>query len=1245
MASQQRTGSIGGRSKGSWGGRRRRRRAFPALLAALAMVVAPFVSPGPASAGVGPSVTPSFPDTTTVGDQFVGSLFVANNSSPPNTVNPITVTSLTLAPGCSVNNAPNCAGGVDAGVFTLGPVGTGAGACAGILFGIVQTSPGLYTFTPSAPVVLPLAAQCRIDFNVTTTRVPSVDVAPGLPGVQTFVSATVQVTSQDLPPGTFANATGVQLVTVLPAPATIETTAAPQRVDVNEGFSDLATVTGVPGGPTPTGTVTFQLFGPTSPGFPTCTGTPAFTSAPIPLTATSPTTATAGSGTVTTANPGNYVFVATYNPAPGSSFTAVTSPCDDADERVTVEPLPTILVDKTATPLTMVEPGGTFTFNVVVTNTSNEPLTLTALTDDVYGNLNGRGTCVTGAPLAPNGGTYSCSFPGQFTGLAPAAQTDIVTATGTDADGNTATDTDDAIVRLTPSLPVIVVDKTATPASRPEPGGLFTFNVVVTNNSVRPVTITTLDDDVYGPLNGRGTCAIGASLAASGGTYSCSFTGPFNGGGGDRQVDVVTATAVDIFGNPATDSDDAEVFLTDVAPTVLVDKTATPGSRPEPGGDFTFNVVVTNTSNEPVTITSLTDDIYGNLATRPGTNSCTTSVGTVLASSPGPGNTYTCSFVGSFTGGGGAAQTDIVTAVVTDDEGTTATDDDDATVTLTDVSPTVLVDKTATPSSLPEPGGTFTFNVVVTNTSSEPVTITTLTDDVYGPLGTRGTCTTAIGTLLPANGGSYSCSFPGNFTGGAGDAQTDIVTSTVVDDEGTTATDSDDAVVTITDVAPVIRVDKTATPLTRLEPGGDFTFNVVVTNLSPESVTITTLTDDIYGNLVTRPGANTCTTSVGTVLASSPGPGNTYTCSFVAPFFGPAGAQQTDVVTATAIDDDGTTATDDDDAIVAITNVVPTIIVDKTATPDSRPEPGGTFTFNVTVTNVSIEPVTITSLTDDIYGNIATQGTCTTAVGRVLAASPGPGNTYSCSFTGSFNGNAGQSQTDIVTVVGIDDDASSVTDTDDATVTLTNVAPTVIVDKVAVPTSMAEPGGDFTFNVVVTNTSAESVTITSLTDDVYGDLANQGTCTTAIGTALAANGTYSCSFPGNFTGNAGTTQTDIVTADAVDDDGTTGTDTDNATVSITAVRKCQGEPVTIFGTAGDDVIDGTRGSDVIRGLGGNDTIRGGRGNDTICGGDGDDELIGNRGDDDLGGGDGPDLCRGGTGVDTVPGCGETRSIP
>ena len=157
------------------------------------------------------------------------------------------------------------------------------------------------------------------------------------------------------------------------------------------------------------------------------------------------------------------------------------------------------------------------------------------------------------------------------------------------------------------------------------------------------------------------------------------------------------------------------------------------------------------------------------------------------------------------------------------------------------------------------------------------------------------------------------------------------------------------------------------------------------------------------------------------------------------------------MVTVTATNSQGTTATDTDDARVSITPVAPTVQVDKTANPISRPAPGGDFAYTVVVTNTSTsEPLTITLLNDSVYGNLATRGTCTNAIGTVLAVSPGPANTYTCAFTAPFTGDAGASLTDVVTVVGTDDDGQTATDTDDATVTITTAPTTPTTQRVGI---------------------------------------------------------------------------------------------------------------------------------------------------------------------------------------------------
>ena len=548
-------------------------------------------------------------------------------------------------------------------------------------------------------------------------------------------------------------------------------------------------------------------------------------------------------------------------------------------------------------------------------------------------------------------------------------------------------------------------------------------------------------------------------------------------------------------------------------PTVHLTKSVDDHSKPEPGGTFEFTLSIHNTADHDVKITELTD-------TNTLSQECLDLIGDTLSAD----QTVTCKYSVEHTAIGTYPNEASVT--VKDSDGGTASDKDDQSVEVTDILPDVTLEKTAAPASRAEPGGAFTFTLTITNTSDETVTITALTDDNA----LSQACKDLVGDSL-APGASTSCTYQVTHTN-AGTYPNEAKV-TVADDEGNTASDKDDKSVKVTDVKPTITVDKTAKPGSRPEPGGTFTFTVVVTNTSIEDVEITSLVDDQFGNLN---GTGTCAT--GSTLA----PGGTYTCTFTGTVSGNAGLSHTNVVTAKAVDDEQNQATDDDDATVTLTDVKPTITVDKTVSPLTRPEPGGTFTYSVDVTNTSFEDVEITSLVDDKYGDLDGQGTC--AIGATLA----PDATYSCSFTATFTGNAGDSHTNVVTAMAEDDDGSSATDSDDAVVSLTDVKPTVSVDKTADPTVLDEPGGSVTFTVVVTNTSFEPVTLDSLVDDVHGDLAGQGTC--ATGDTIAPAASYTCTFSATVSGNAGDFETDIVTAVVSDDEGTTATDDDDATVSI-----------------------------------------------------------------------------------------------
>src|SRR6185503_6498239 len=109
----------------------------------------------------------------------------------------------------------------------------------------------------------------------------------------------------------------------------------------------------------------------------------------------------------------------------------------------------------------VIEPGGLVTFTVRVNNTSAvDSVTITSLTDDFHGNLNGQGTCSVPQTVVA-GGFYQCVFSAMVFGGAGNVETDIVTASGSDDDGGPVSGSDDATVTVTSALPGIQISKTA----------------------------------------------------------------------------------------------------------------------------------------------------------------------------------------------------------------------------------------------------------------------------------------------------------------------------------------------------------------------------------------------------------------------------------------------------------------------------------------------------------------------------------------------------------------------------------------------------------------------------------------------------------------------------------------------------------------------------------------------------------------------------------------------------------------
>jgi len=314
------------------------------VAAALATLLVLALAPAAAHAGVGVAVIPTVPNVT-VGQTVPGQLVLQNVSvnGPGESgyeTDSVTVTAITLVPSCgSSTSAFDCPLGFkDAGVLV--PAGSGAGlagtACAGLTFNIAQVGApvdGKYSFTAgSSSVTLgpssgPLSArQCTIGFNLTVGRVPAIDSQVSQPGLQTTQLASSQeVDAGPAHPGVTASNAGSASTTVAPAVASMTTQVAPAAIVVGDAFQDTATLTPAAGVRAPTGTVTFDVYGPNDA---TCSG-------PVALTSTTPVGGgSAVSGVFTPAAAGTYRVVATYSG--DALYVSSRTACGDPNETVVV---------------------------------------------------------------------------------------------------------------------------------------------------------------------------------------------------------------------------------------------------------------------------------------------------------------------------------------------------------------------------------------------------------------------------------------------------------------------------------------------------------------------------------------------------------------------------------------------------------------------------------------------------------------------------------------------------------------------------------------------------------------------------------------------------------------------------------------------------------------------------------------------------------------------------------------------
>jgi hypothetical protein len=315
----------------------------------------------------------------------------------------------------------NCSASfVDPGVLVPSTTGTGVAgtACGGKTFTITQIDlvMGKYQFTWTGTVVLTPTGptrDCIIDFTTDVKRAPAVDAAPALGGLQTDQASFASATATG---GLTGAGIGSDEATVARGAIAIQTQVSPTPIVLGASFHDTATMTKPSVGPTPTGTVRFDVYGP---GAPSCTGTPTMTSTnPV----TSGTTSISSNFTPTSA--GAWKVIARYSG--DANYVPLNSLCEDPTEAVSVTSPPATAISTQASPSVALG-AGVLTDSATVTGLVNPALGAGTVTFNLYGpndatcvtailtrsgrpltiNANGTGSADSGSGVAPTtAGTY-----------------------------------------------------------------------------------------------------------------------------------------------------------------------------------------------------------------------------------------------------------------------------------------------------------------------------------------------------------------------------------------------------------------------------------------------------------------------------------------------------------------------------------------------------------------------------------------------------------------------------------------------------------------------------------------------------------------------------------------------------------------------------------------------------------------------------------------------------------------------
>ena len=717
----------------------------------------------------------------------------------------------------------------------------------------------------------------------------------------------------------------------------------------------------------------------------------------------------------------------------------------------------------------------TVTWDYLVTNTGNEPLTDLVVVDD-------QGVAVDcgGVTTLAVGDSLTCTGSGSIGDHTadPTVYRNVATVTGEGAvSGDAAEAEDEWSTEVLPYVPWISVVKSGVVASSAAPiaeGSAIrgmttvTWSYLVTNTGNEPVEDLEVVDDRLTP--GAVSCPV--TVLAVGASTTCTATGSV--GNAASYTNLATATAIGSeSGDDATALDDWSVLIDPLVPLVTIDKFApgvseSPG-QVMPGTDVTWTYRVANTGPEALAGILVTDS-RGVAVVCPATTLAVgesmdcTGTGSVGTASPYT-NTGVVSGTGALSGGA-------------------ATASDPWSVGIVPPEASLSIDKYATDAV---EGGLVPAETIVhweyevTNTGTEAIVGLAVVDDRIASV----VCPVSV--LAP--GESTICAAAGSV--GLGPSYTNIATASGVGRLTALPTSDQDSWTTGVDPYDVgITIDKRSTTTVEggVVGGGTIvSWEYVVTNAGEERIDTIAVADD-RGVIVSCPA---------TVLD----PGDSMVCTGSGSVGGVAGTYTnigtvtgTTALTATAVSDD------DEWSVEVHVPLIPALTIVKGSTNaiegDLVPVQF-VVNWNYAVTNTGEEPLIDLLVVDDRGVTVGCPVT-TLAVGETVVCTgsgsvgiaSGYRNVATATATGSSSGDPAEADDDWSTVLGMPEPAVR-----------------IIKDAVGIGVgALLEAGRDVTWEYTVTNVGGEPLVDLEVLDS-RGVLVACPVAELAVGASVVCEGT------------------------------------------------------------------------------------------------------------------------------------------